>query len=159
PVFTDYIELSVGGTLSAAGIGGTTQHYGFQVDNVLELEVVTGDGRLRSCSPDRDPQLFNAVLGDLGQVAIIVQATVRLLPAPDRARSYQLFYSDLDTYLADQQRLLQDGRFSSLEGQVARTADDSGWEFFVDAAAYHDAAQPPDDAALLAGLGFDPGRT
>jgi FAD/FMN-containing dehydrogenase len=159
PVFTDYIELSVGGTLSAAGIGGTTQHYGFQVDNVLELEVVTGDGRLRSCSPDRDPQLFNAVLGGLGQFAIIVRATVRLLPAPDKARGYQLFYSDLDTYLADQRLLLQDGRFSSLEGQVARTVDDSAWEFFVDAAAYYDAAHPPDDAALLAGLGFGPGRT
>jgi Cytokinin dehydrogenase 1, FAD and cytokinin binding len=86
-------------------------------------------------------------------------STVRLLPTPDRARGYQLFYPDLDTYLADQQRLLQDGRFSSLEGQAARPVDDSGWEFFVDAAAYYDAAQPPDDAALLAGLGFDPGRT
>ncbi len=41
PVFTDYIELSIGGTLSLGGIGGTSYRYGVQVDNVLSLEVVT----------------------------------------------------------------------------------------------------------------------
>jgi cytokinin dehydrogenase len=168
PVFTDYIELSVGGTLSGAGIGGTTQRYGFQVDTALELEVVTGDGELRRCSASREPRLFEAVLGGLGQYAIIVRATLALVPAPTHARGYQLFYADLDTYLGDQRRLLAGGRFSSLEGQVTRTADDTGWEFFVDAAAYHDAAYRdaahphggrPDDAALLRGLRFDPART
>ena len=159
PVFTDYIELSIGGTLSGAGIGGATGHYGFQVDNVLELEVVTGDGRLRRCSPDRDPHLFNAVLGGLGQFGIILRATIRLVPAPERARSYQLFYSDLDTYLADQLRLLRSGRFNWLTGQVPRRADNSGWEFFAYAAAYYSLPHRPDDGALLAGLGFDPART
>jgi cytokinin dehydrogenase len=159
PVFTDYIELSIGGTLSGAGIGGTTQHHGLQVDNVLELEVVTGDGRLRRCSPTHDASLFNAVLGGLGQFAIIVRATIPLLPAPERARGYQLFYADLGAYLRDQRRLLGDGRFSSLEGQAAPRTDGGGWEFFVDAAAYYNSPRPPDDAALLAGLSFDPART
>lgn len=159
PVFTDYVGLSVGGTLSGAGIGGTTQHYGFQADNVRELDVVTGDGRLRRCSPSHDPRLFNAVLGGLGQFAIILRATIPLVPAPEKARGYQLFYSELDTYLGDQRRLLAEGRFSSLQGQVARTADDSGWELFIDAAAYYSSPHRPDDAALLAGLSFDPART
>jgi cytokinin dehydrogenase len=156
PVFTDYVGLSVGGTLGVAGIGGTTQHYGLQVDNVLELEVVTGDGELRRCSPTHHRGLFEAVLGGLGQFAIIVRATIPLLPAPENARGYQLFYSELGTYLGDQRRLLDDGRFSSLEGQVIRKADDSGWEFFIDAAAYYTSPRTPDDTALLAGLSFDP---
>ena len=62
------------------------------------------------------------MLGSLGQLAIVVRATIRLVPAPTRARTYQLFYSDLDTYLADQRRALAEGRFTSLEGQVQRTA-------------------------------------
>lgn len=33
PVLTDYIELSVGGTLAVGGIGGTSHRYGVQVDN------------------------------------------------------------------------------------------------------------------------------
>jgi cytokinin dehydrogenase len=158
PVFTDYIELSVGGTVSVGGIGGTTQTYGMQVDTVLELEVVTGEGELVRCSRTRHRGLFEAVLGSLGQLAVVVRVTVALRPAPAAARGYQLFYTDLDTYLADQQRLLADRRFSSLEGQAVRNAADTGWEFFVDAAAYHDGT-PPDDAAITRGLRFDAART
>ena len=62
------------------------------------------------------------MLGSLGQLAIVVRATIRLVPAPTHARTYQLFYPDLDTYLADQRRALAEGRFTSLEGQVQRTA-------------------------------------
>jgi cytokinin dehydrogenase len=159
PVFTDYVELSVGGTLSAGGIGGTSQHHGLQVDNVLELEVVTGDGRVRRCSPTLERPLFDAVLGGLGQVAIVLRATIRLIPAPAAVRSYQLFYSDLGTYLGDQQRLLAEGRFSSLQGQAVPTADGAAWEFFIDAAAHYTPPAGPDDAALLAGLRFAPSRT
>jgi FAD/FMN-containing dehydrogenase len=158
PVFTDYVELSVGGTLMAGGIGGTTQTYGMQVDTVLELEVVTGEGKLVRCSPARHRALFESVLGSLGQLAVVVRATVRLLPAPAAARGYQLFYTDLDTYLGDQRQLLAARRFSSLQGQAIRNAADTGWDFFVDAAAFHDGT-PPDDAVITRGLRFDPART
>src|SRR5262245_33398355 len=40
PVLTNYLELSVGGTLAVGGIGGTTFRYGMQTDNLLELSVV-----------------------------------------------------------------------------------------------------------------------
>src|SRR5206468_2178890 len=50
PVLTDYMHLSVGGTLSVGGIGGASQHFGVQVDNVVELEVVTGRGERVRCS-------------------------------------------------------------------------------------------------------------
>jgi cytokinin dehydrogenase len=158
PVFTDYVDLSIGGTLGAGGIGGATQHFGLQVDNVLALDVVTGDGVLRHCSPTSNRQLFDCVLGGLGQFGVLVGATIRMIPAPTEVRQYQLYYSDLDTYLADQRTLLADGRFSSLEGQ-AQPAATGGWEFFVDAATYYRPPASPDDAALLAGLHFDPART
>jgi cytokinin dehydrogenase len=157
PVFTDYLDLSVGGTLAAGGIGGTTQRYGLQVDTALELEVVTGAGDLLRCSPGLRGDLFAAVLGGLGQFAIIVRATLSLVPAPARARGYQLFYPDLSTYLADQKRALAERRFSSLEGQ-AQPAAGGGWEYFVDAAVYFTGAAP-DDAAVTRGLRFDPART
>lgn len=42
PSWTDYLYLTVGGTLSNAGISGQTFRYGPQICNVLELDVVTG---------------------------------------------------------------------------------------------------------------------
>lgn len=40
--WTDYLYLSVGGTLSNAGISGQAFNHGPQISNVLELDVVTG---------------------------------------------------------------------------------------------------------------------
>ncbi|GAA2479577.1 hypothetical protein GCM10010406_14730 [Streptomyces thermolineatus] len=157
PVFTDYIELSVGGTLSVGGLGGQTHRHGSQLDTVTELKVVTGAGELITCSPTRRADLFRAVLGGLGQCAIIVGATLRLVTAPETVRHYQLPYSDLETFLADQRRLVTEGRFSYVEGQVSAAEDGSFTTYVLEAVAYGPPAGPaPDDTQLLAGLRHDP---
>lgn len=156
PVLTDYLELSVGGTLSVGGIGGTSPHYGAQVDNVLELEVVTGSGHRMTCSPTSNPGLFYSVLSGLGQCAVLVQATLRLVPAPKHVRHYILYYATVDALTADQQQVLADGRFSFVEGEAELNPDGPGWVYYLEAGAYYDSV-PPNDAKLLAGLNFEQG--
>jgi FAD/FMN-containing dehydrogenase len=160
PVFTDYIELSVGGTLSVGGIGGQTHQRGAQVDTVTELQVVTGAGEYVRCSRERHRELFDSVRAGLGQCAIVVGATLRLTEAPEQVRHYLLPYDDLHTFLEDQRRLVEDRRFAYVEGQVA--ADDSGAfrNYVLEAAAYGPPAGPePDDELLLRGLRHDPAGT
>ncbi|MFR9756661.1 FAD-binding protein [Streptomyces sp. TR06-5] len=157
PVFTDYLELSVGGTLSVGGIGGQTHQYGAQVDTVTELQVVTGAGEFVRCSRQRHRELFDAVRAGLGQCAIVVGATLRLVTAPERVRHYLLPYDDLHTFLEDQRRLVEDRRFAYVEGQVQ--ADDTGAfrVYVLEATAYGPPAGPePDDEVLLSGLRHDP---
>ena len=157
PTFTDYLELSVGGTLSVGGVGGQTHRQGAQVDNVRELQVVTGAGELVRCSPTEHPDLFHAVLGGLGQCAIIVAATLRLVPAPQAVRHYLLPYTDLRTFLDDQRRLVQEGRFDYVEGQVTANPDGVFDGYLIEAVAYGPPVGPaPDDAVLLRGLRHDP---
>jgi len=155
PVLTDYLELSIGGTLSVGGFGGASHHYGAQVDNVLELEVVTGTGRRVACSPLRQPGLFHAVLAGLGQCAILVRATLRLLPAPAAVRHYILFYPSVSALTADQRRVVSDGRFSFVEGEAQATPA-SGWQYFLEAAAFYDTT-PPDDTVLIGDLSHERG--
>jgi len=66
PVFTGFLELSVGGTLSVGGVSANN-HGGLQIDHVRELEVVTGAGQIVTCSPTSNADLFESVLGGLGQ--------------------------------------------------------------------------------------------
>jgi cytokinin dehydrogenase len=154
PVLTDYLELSVGGTLSVGGVGGASHHFGAQVDNVVELEVVTGTGERLTCSPARRPGLFRAALAGLGQCAITVRATLRTLPSRAYVRHYVLFYPSVSALTADQRRVVRAGRFSFVEGEAQPMPNGSaGWQYFLEAAAYYDGA-PPDDAALIGDLSY-----
>jgi cytokinin dehydrogenase len=157
PVLNDYLELSVGGTLSVGGVGGTSQHFGAQVDNVIELEVVTGAGKRLTCSRSRRPELFHAALAGLGQCAIVVRASLRVRPAQASVRHYVLFYPSVEALTADQRRVVRDGRFSFVEGEAQPMPNGAaGWQFFLEAAAYYDGT-PPDDQALIGDLSYERG--
>jgi cytokinin dehydrogenase len=149
----DDMPLSVGGTLSTMGFGGATGREGFQVDHVLELEVVTGSGELVTCSDQRNSHLFNAVLAGMGQCGIIVKAVMELVPAPANVLFFLLSYPDLQTAVADLTRLVNGGRFQHLDGRtVARQG--GGFTYNVEAGVFYDTPTPPDEAPLLDGLKF-----
>lgn len=135
PVLTDYLGLSVGGTLSVGGLGGTSGWFGCQADNVLEIDVVLANAQLRTCSPGRDSELFDAVLCGLGQCGIIVRATLRLRPAPLNVRRYKLYYRELADLMADQCRLLREDRFDYLEGQLCPTSS-GHWKYLLEAGTF-----------------------
>ncbi|KAL6627251.1 hypothetical protein ACP70R_030977 [Stipagrostis hirtigluma subsp. patula] len=121
--WTDYLHLTVGGTLSNAGISGQAFRHGPQISNVLELDVVTGLGEMVTCSREKDADLFNAVLGGLGQFGVITRARIPLAPAPARARWVRLIYADAAALTADQERLIAGsgavaGRMDYVEGSV-----------------------------------------
>ena len=88
--WTDYLYLSVGGTLSTAGISGQAFHHGPQISNVYELDVVTGKGETVTCSEARNPELFFGALGGLGQLGIITRARIALEPAPRKVTTLSL---------------------------------------------------------------------
>ncbi|MGH3762951.1 FAD-binding protein [Actinophytocola sp.] len=149
PVLTDYIELSVGGTIVAGGVGSTTSTHGVVADNVIELDVVTGKGQRFTCSASRRSDLFNAVRAGLGQVGIITSATIKLIDAPESARRFQLSYPDLATMLSDQRLLSRDNRFDVVQGAIA--APPTGFAFRIDAVKYF-TGNEPEEGALLEGL-------
>lgn len=154
PVLPDHLGSSVGGVLSTGGFGGSSHRYGLVADWVREVEVVTGTGEHLTCSPDRRPDLFHAVLAGLGQCALIVSATLALVPAPTHVRRYRLYHDSPATYVTDQRRLARDTRFSHVTGQ-ARPALGGGWRYMIEAVVPHDGhpdpGRPPLDDELLIG--------
>uniref|UniRef100_A0A0D9VDV2 cytokinin dehydrogenase n=1 Tax=Leersia perrieri TaxID=77586 RepID=A0A0D9VDV2_9ORYZ len=117
-----WADITVAGTLSNAGIGGQAFRHGPQIANVLELDVITGRGDMVTCSRDKDPDLFFAVLGGLGQFGIITRARIGLEPAPKRVRWIRLAYSDVVAFTRDQELLISkqssEAGFDYVEGQV-----------------------------------------
>ncbi|KAH9302718.1 hypothetical protein KI387_014301, partial [Taxus chinensis] len=127
--WTDYIDLSIGGTLSNAGISGQAHRYGPQISNVLQLEVVTGNGDVINCSSDNQSDLFFGTLGGLGQFGIITAAEIILERTYERASQWRFVYWNFTDFMHDQELLISlphEEAFDYVEGFIA-TNDKDGW--------------------------------
>ncbi|KAG2671742.1 hypothetical protein I3760_13G009400 [Carya illinoinensis] len=117
--WTDYLHLTVGGTLSNAGVSGQAFWHGPQISNVHQLEVVTGKGEVVTCSEKQNSDLFHGVLGGLGQFGIITRARIALEPAPCKVKWIRVLYSDFATFAIDQENLISaEKTFDYIEGFV-----------------------------------------
>ncbi|KAF5748359.1 cytokinin oxidase family protein [Tripterygium wilfordii] len=130
--WTDYLGLTVGGTLSNAGVSGQAFRFGPQSSNVTELDVVTGNGDVLTCSKSENRELFFGALGGLGQFGIITRATVLLQPAPDMVRWMRVVYAYFDDFTRDSEWLVslpEGDSFDYVEGFVFVNSDDpvDGW--------------------------------
>ena len=168
-VLTNNLGVSIGGTLSVAGLGVASFRYGAQVDNALELEVVTGTGELVTCSPEQNADLFNVVRSGLSQFGIITKARLKLRRCKPNVRKYYLLYDDLGALMKDCERNMQPGdeTIHSIEswcspcfqgvkkigegmelGEGAQTF--AYWMYPLHVTVEYDDGQAPDDAEILA---------
>lgn len=104
PIVTDWLKVSVGGTISMGGFGFMSFWRGTQMDHLLELEVVTGTGETVRCSAGRNPDLFGAVKGTHGKFGIITKARIPLEQAPESVRLVQACYAGLGDMYRDFER-------------------------------------------------------
>ncbi len=164
-VLTNNLGVTVGGTLSMAGIGVASFLYGSQGDNVVELDVVTGEGASVTCSPEKDPDLFWAAIAGLGQFCIITRARLQLRKFKPMTRTYYLLYDDVRTFLEDSKQAMDCGKWDHLESWGAPCAQGTRpvggqrqvfakWFFPFHLTVEYDPGQEPDDAKMLEGLRY-----
>jgi cytokinin dehydrogenase len=162
-VLTNNLGVTVGGTLAMAGIGVASFRYGSQGDNVAEMDVVTGEGKLVTCSPTASPELFWGAIAGLGSFGIITRARLELRKVKPMTRTYYLLYDDLRVFLEDARAAMDSGRFDHLESWGAPCAQGTRpvggvrqvfakWFYPFHLTVEFDEGAPPDDAALLQGL-------
>ncbi len=77
---------SVGGYVAAGGIGENTSLFGGFWETVTEMTVVTGAGEIRTLRPG--DELFSWMFGSMGQLAFVVEATLRIFSTDEAAHPY-----------------------------------------------------------------------
>jgi cytokinin dehydrogenase len=120
PVLTDYLPLSVGGTLSIGGLGGSSFKKGSQADNVLSFRILTFDGQILTCSKTENAELFHAALCSLGQMGIMLDVTVSLVESKQHAHCRSLYYRNFEQFLKDQRTLFAKGKIDHLKGYIQK---------------------------------------
>jgi FAD/FMN-containing dehydrogenase len=71
-------EVGVAGLTLGGGLGYLTRRFGWTVDNLLEVEIVTADGRVRRAARDENPDLFWAIRGAGANLGVVTRFTFRL---------------------------------------------------------------------------------
>lgn len=72
---------AVGYTLGG-GMGPLGRKYGFAADRVRSIEIVTGDGKLRTISADSEPCLFWGLRGGKGNFGVVTAMEIDLVLQP-----------------------------------------------------------------------------
>ena len=79
--------VTTAGTVSHTGVGGLTlgggfgrlgRRFGMSIDNVLEMDVVTPDGKLRRVGPENDADLYWALRGGGGNFGVVTSFLFQL---------------------------------------------------------------------------------
>jgi len=163
PVLTNNLNVTVGGTLSVAGIGVASFRHGTQGDQVEELDVVTGGGETVTCAPDRNEELFWAAIAGLGQCGVITRARLKLRRVKPMTRTWYLLYDDPRAFLEDARVAMDAGRWDHLESWASPSPQGTKpvggkrqvfarWFYPFHVTVEYEEGAEPDEAAMLAGL-------
>ena len=71
-------EVGVAGLTLGGGLGYLTRRFGWAVDNLEEVEIVTADGEIRVASRDQSADLFWAIRGAGANLGVVTRFTFRL---------------------------------------------------------------------------------
>ncbi len=84
-------SVGVSGVTLGGGMGLAGRNFGLTTDNVIGVQIVTADGRLRQVNARNNPDLFWALRGGGGgNFGVVTQFTFRIHPIPSHATYFQV---------------------------------------------------------------------
>jgi hypothetical protein len=86
PVLTNWLDVSVGGTVSVGGYGFGSFLRGSQVDNVSEITLIDAEVQVRTISPQSDLSTWSIASCCLGRLGFVTSVRLTTMPSVAHVR-------------------------------------------------------------------------
>lgn len=114
PVAPELKTITVGGAITGIGIESSCFKYGFVHETVLEMDILTGDGQVLTCSPTKHSDLFYAIPNSYGTLGYILRIKLPLVPAKLYVKIERTTFTDFNAYVAAMEHAALEGRKDGL---------------------------------------------
>jgi len=98
---SNYAVSTVGGAIAQSSGGALGFKYGTIKDYILSLKVVTSDGRILTLGTNTSKDssgyhLAQLMVGSEGTLAIVVEATLKLIPKPETIKAVSAYFDGIE---------------------------------------------------------------
>jgi len=112
-------SITLGGALAGVGIESSSFRHGLVHDTIAVIEVLTGDGRILTCTPENEYRdLFFGFPNSYGTLGYALAVTARTVPIKAFVALEHLRYGTADACFAALARHCEDTQLDFLEGVV-----------------------------------------
>lgn len=99
PVVPELKTITVGGALVGLGIESSSFRYGLVHETILEVDVLTANGTVLTCTPDNEHRdLFFSLPNSYGTLGYALRIKLKLIPAKQHIRLTNIRFTDINTY-------------------------------------------------------------
>ena len=107
-------NFTVGGCLAGLGLGSSSYIHGFFNDNVIDFDVVLGNGEIiKNVSKTKNSDLYYGIAGTYGTMGIITRVKTKLVSCEKYVKvnyfhynSFESFYEDFKQRISDKNEIL-----------------------------------------------------
>ncbi|KAK0631156.1 hypothetical protein B0T17DRAFT_487878 [Bombardia bombarda] len=86
-------DVGLGGHATIGGLGPMSRMWGSCLDHILEVEVVTADGKVQRASESHNSDLFWAIRGAAGSFGVVTEFVMKTRPAPPTIIQYSYSFN------------------------------------------------------------------
>jgi FAD/FMN-containing dehydrogenase len=119
PVVPQLKMITLGGAISGIGIEASSFKYGLVHETVLEMEVLLGDGRIITCTPNNEHKsLFFSLPNSYGTLGYILKVKIKLIKAKRFVEINHKKYDNPRDYFKDINSLCDNKKYDFIDGVV-----------------------------------------
>lgn len=117
-VIPELRNITIGGAISGLGIESSSFRYGMVHDTLKECYVLTGTGKVVTCSPSQNKDLFNALPNSLGTLGYTLKCKIGLFPVKDYVKLSIKRYDSLEEYFKQIENICKESKYDFVDGVI-----------------------------------------